>query len=159
MKREEKVFSCIFLLYLGLVPFQKAHSARKMAQNWYARANPGILRNICASSIFFQHDLFLNSNHKKGPQASGCDKSLRCFSLQKWITAYTCADLSQDLCMRGRRSLKSQDRVAAPITQSNRGKDLADCPDMWTQKGHKITGEFPKKDYKDSEWSRGKDVG
>jgi len=83
------------------VPFQKAHSARKMAQNWYARANPGIFWNICTSSIFLQHGLFLNSNHKKGLQVSGCGKSLRCFSLQKWITAYICADL----CMRGVCSL------------------------------------------------------
>lgn len=159
------------------MPFQKAHSARKMARNWYARANPGIFRNICTSSIFLQHGLFLNSNHKKGLQVSGCGKSLRCFSLQKWITAYICADL----CMRGGCSLLNSKtvwqlpvppkflqlflfshfqtakwRTASTVQQRQRFGCL---PWHRTQKRHKTIRDCPKKDYKDGEWPGWKDVG
>lgn len=140
------------------MPFQKAHSARKMAQNWYARANPGIFRNICTSSIFLQHGLFLNSNHKKGLQVSGCGKSLRCFSLQKWITAYICADL----CMRGgcrqcgsSQYLQNFSSYSCFLTfkqlsegqppQSNRGKGLAACPDTEHRKDIKLLGTVQRR--------------
>lgn len=83
MKGEKQLFCCIFL-DPGLVLFERAHSAKKMTENWYDKAKSGIIRNICTSSIFLHLDLFLkkNSNHMEGPKASFCDKPLRC-SLQK----------------------------------------------------------------------------
>lgn len=97
VKQEKQLFCCIFLLYPGLVPFERAHSAKKMTQNWYDKAKSGIFRNICTSSIFLHLDLFLkmNSNHVEGPQASGCDQPPRCSSLDKQVAR----DLSQVPCM------------------------------------------------------------
>lgn len=97
MKGEKQLFCCIFLLYPGLVPFERAHSANKMTENWYDQAKSGIFGNICTSSIFLHLDLFLkmNSNHMEGPQASGCDQPPRCSSLDKQVAH----DLSQEPCV------------------------------------------------------------
>lgn len=78
MNGEKQLFFCIFLLYPGLVLFERNLSAKKITQNWYDKASSVAIKNVCTSSTFLHLDLFLkkNSKHMKGPQAPGCDKML-----------------------------------------------------------------------------------